>query len=181
MKRVIVSALMIILLCACAGQENAEENFNEWREQISGVDVSATVTVTQEKLAAQYELGCAYSPEECSVEILSPESLRGVTASQKGEDTQLEYDGLILSLGEIDGVSPVNALQKLVDTIRLGYVELCYTEPSGDAQLLVVQFAPEGDTTVRLWLSEDMVPISADFESDGIAGIKLSINEWNKK
>ncbi len=64
------------------------------------------VTLSQGDLAASYELQCSYTPEACSVEILSPELIRASTASRRDGQTRLEFDGLILDLGEQDGSAP---------------------------------------------------------------------------
>jgi hypothetical protein len=181
MKRAVLSVLMTALLCACSSSEKLEKDFEEWRGALDGkVSITARLTVSQDELVSGYELQYTETDEGCSVELLSPESIRGVTASKKGDDTQLEYDGLILSLGDFGGVSPVNAMPMLMETLRKGYVELCYTEEYDSEELLCVQFAPENGMTVRLWLSEGGTPQCAELEAEDIAGIKIAITDWNK-
>lgn len=179
MKRAILPALMIALLCACSSAEKQEEEFDAWRQTLNAASAMALVTISQDGLAAEYELKCDWTPEESRVEVLAPEVIAGVTASRSGADTRLEYDGLILSLGQLGEISPVSALPALMDTIRTGYVELCYTEHAEDGDLLAVEFSPENGLIVRLWLDEDMVPVCADFSADGIAEIKITVSDWS--
>jgi len=179
MKRAILPALMIALLCACSSPEELEENFNHWRHEVENVSLRAQVTISHDEHVGEYELGCDYSPEETVIEILAPENLKGIKATKRGEDTQLEYDDLIVSLGEVDGITPATAVPMLLDTIREGYVDMCYTEKANDDELLAVQFSPENGVTIHLWLTNDNVPLSAEFESDSQAGIKIAITDWN--
>jgi len=173
-------ALMMTLLAGCASPEETKDEFNAWRQTIENVDCTALVTLSQGKLAAAYELKCSYTPETCTVEILAPERIRGVTASRGGGQTRLEYDGLILDLGEQDSVSPISALPALIELLRTGYVDRVAEEPDGKTALLAVQFAPVENTVVRLWLKNDHTPVRADFVgTDGLAGIKIEITDWN--
>ncbi|MGE4354460.1 MAG: hypothetical protein AB7D36_10315 [Oscillospiraceae bacterium] len=180
MKRAILPALMIALLCACGSTGETETKFTQWREDISSVELCAVVTTTQGDSAAEYELSCSYSPETCTVEIIAPESLAGVTASRSGDETELEYDGLILSLGAMDGITPINALPELLDAIINGHLELSYEEPDGDDTLIAAELTLGDTVTVRLWLEpEQMTPLRAAFESDGNGDIKAEITKWN--
>lgn len=180
MKRVIIPALMLSLLCACGGHsEGTDTEFQNWANTVQSVGCAATVTMTQNEETAEFELNCEYTEDESSVNILAPESLTGISASRKDSETQLEYDGLILSLGELGGVTPASALPVLIDTIRSGHVQLCYTEYSDDVELLVAQIIAAEDLTAHVWLHrETMTPLRAEFESDGVVGIKLVITDW---
>ena len=180
MKRAILPALMIVLLSACVTKGATEADFKQWRDSINSVDLCATVTITQGDSAADYDLSCSYSPESCILEIISPETLAGVTASRSAKETQIEYDGLILSLGEMDGVSPINALPQLIDAIIEGHLEMCYLESVDEEKLIAAQLTIGDATTVHLWLEpESMTPVRAEFESGGNADIKAIITQWN--
>ena len=179
MKRTALPVVAILLLCACSSSEKLEADFDSWRAGVENVSVAAVVTVSQDELASEYKLQCTYTPEKTVVEILTPEELKGITATRTDSDTQLEFDDLILSLGEVNGLSPVNALPRLVDTIRNGYLSVCYTEKYDNITLLAAEFAPEDEVSIRVWLNEDKVPIRADFVSDTYAGIKIEITDWN--
>ena len=179
MKRGILFILMIGLLCACAPSEKQEEEFCHWRQTLNAVSVTAEVSICQNKQAGTYTLQCDWTPEESHVEVLSPEAIAGVTASRTNENTQLEYDGLLLSLGELSGITPVSAVPELLDRICSGYIELCYTEAADRGSITAVQFVEEQGITLRLWMDSNMCPIRADFTQDKNAEIAISITEWN--
>ena len=178
MKRGILFILMIGLLCACAPSEKQKEEFCQWRQTLNTVSVTAEVSICQKEQAGTYTLQCAWTPEESYVEVLSPEAIAGVAASRTSKNTQLEYDGLMLSLGDLSGITPVNAIPELLDRICSGYIELCYTEDA-DGSITAVQFAEEQGITLRLWLDSNMCPIRADFTQDKNAEITISITKWN--
>jgi len=179
MKKTVLPVFAILLLCACSSSEKLEENFESWRTGLEKVSATAVVTISVGEQASEYELKCDYNPEKTVVEIISPENLKGVAATRGEKDTQLEFDGLILELGEINGISPVNTLPHLIDTLRKGYVSGCSTEKYGDDVLLSVEFSPQAGVGVRVWLNEDNIPVRADFVSDTYAGIKIEITDWN--
>ena len=179
MKRAILPILMMALLCACGSTGGQKEKFESWRQELDSVSVTALVTISQEQQTASYELRCDWTPESSRVEVLSPETIAGVTASRTGGDTRLEYDGLILGLGELGDISPVSALPELLDAIHGGYAELCYEETMGDEKGMGVQFSPDNGVTVRLWLDKQMRPVHADFSQDGSADITVSVTDWS--
>ena len=66
----------------------------------------------------------------------------------------------------------------LADTIRNGYIDQCYKEKQNGEELIALQFAPDDDIVLHLWLNSQMVPIVAEFEQNGMAVIKINITDW---
>ena len=176
MRRAVLSVLTIILLCSCAGEsDDCEKRFSEWRGGVQNVSCTAQLTMSHGDMAADFELQCTYTPEECSVEILEPELIAGVRASRGPAGESIEFDGLILGIGDTDTLSPMSALPQLCDAIRLGHVLRCWEEEDG---LTAVHLSEEDGVTLHLWLDENMTPVRADFEYGGEAVIKLAISDW---
>lgn len=179
MKKLSLTVLIMFMLCGCSSADKQMENFESWRQGVDEVSFTAVVTVSNGDMAAEYELECSCAPEETKVEIISPEKLKGITASVSEDENRLEFDGLVLDLGELDGVSPIGALPAMVEAIRNGYVESCYNEKIDGKPLTVFQFSPVGELVLHLWLDEYYVPQRAHFECGTSDGISIEIKNWN--
>ena len=174
-RAAVLLAPMMLLLCACSGENGAAARFAQWRAGVENVQFTAEAALSDGDYAAGYELSCDYTPDGCSVEILAPEIIAGVTASRSAAGAEIEYDWLILSLGSAGGVSPMNAMPMLADAVRGGHVINCWEEDGG---VTAVQLSGVDDIVVHLWLDGEMTPVRADIEYDGEAAVKLAITEW---
>lgn len=181
MKKLLLSALMIASLCGCSQQEVSEETeFEQWRSTVLNVQCAAIVTVSQENTVAQYEQSCEYEQGVCSVMITAPENIAGIHASRTGADTQIEYDGLLLSLGEVGAMTAINAIPTVIDGIVGAHLELCYNENDGETELICAVLGLDDENKIQVWLdAESLCPTYAELLQNGRAGIKLEFTKWD--
>ena len=193
MRRILSCVLMMILpLCACtaAKQENPRQlaaavrseylAMTSWRTR---ADISALYgdVVFEFSVEAQGEQG-----GESSVTVTAPESVAGITARIRKGEALLEYDGLGLSLGELDdsGLTPVSALPALLKCLKEGYIADCAWSEAADGRVLLLQCRdPRSDggagTGFDLYLDPvSHVPLRAEVSRDGVLVLAIKFDEF---
>lgn len=106
-----------------------------------------------------FEMDVTAGEEELLMTLTAPETLAGITARLEGEQGFLDYDGLQVETGPLDGeeLSPMTALPALLEAARRGYITGASLQEEG---LLRVDIgsreeAPGTGQEFVLWLDPD--------------------------
>ena len=188
MRQAIALVLMIaLLLTGCSAASGDTERFAAFRGTVAAAgEISARAVVVADfgDKVHSYTLQYTQNADGVRVEILEPELLRGITARVDGADTHLEFDGLILDTGELDGdgLTPMSALPAIVESIRSGHVESNWREKDGDNVSLVFEVMITDETSQNLWLDAgSMLPQKAELLSGGRVVITCQFQAWSAK
>ena len=139
MRKCVICVLMTTLLlagCGTAGVSEAEELALTIRGEYLAMDrcaVQAAVTADYGQRVYQYEMAVSVNGEETSLTLSAPETVAGLTARLSGEENLLEFDGVSVETGPLDGdgLTPVSALPALLEAARSGYITACALEEEG--------------------------------------------------
>lgn len=183
MRRAFLLAPMIslVLLSACGVSQPDEDSFRQWREDFLSAEtrvIEAEVTALSEESETIFLLRLESAEGEDKVEILAPEALAGVSARISEEDSELSYDGAVLSLGgdAAQRISPMMALPMLMDFLRSGHYEGAWSEELGGEQARVTELEDEQGRRLLLFQQEDnMQPRFVSIESGGKTELKIQI------
>ena len=125
MRRLLLCVpMMILLLAGCGlgvqGTDPAEELALLIRAEYLGqMTWSAQVEVTADygQRVYQYGLKASWDGEETVLTLTEPETVAGISARLKEGESLLEYDGLILETGPLDGegLTAVSAVPALME------------------------------------------------------------------
>ena len=184
--------LSLLLLPSCGGMEEqnqAEELALTIRgEYLALESLSASVDVTADYGARVYDfaLTAAVSGEETVLTLTEPEWAAGLTARITGEEGKLEYDGLILETGPLDGedLSPMSALPELLEAARSGYMARCVLEEGEEGPALRVDCAdpdqkPGEGREISLWFHPDTHALErGEITVDGARVIQCTLTEF---
>ena len=162
MRKGLICVLMTTLLlagCGGAGVSEAEELALTIRGEYLSMEncaVQAAVTADYGQRVYEYQLTAAVTGEETVLTLTAPETVAGLTARITGEENRLEFDGVSVETGPLDGqgLSPVSSIPALLESARSGYITACALEEDG-AVLRVDCGSPEGapgsGTETVLW------------------------------
>ena len=139
MRKCVICVLMTTLLlagCGPAGVSEAEELALTVRGEYLAMEncaLQVSVTADYGQRVYQYEMAMAVNGEETTLALSAPETVAGLTARMTGEENMLEFDGVSVETGPLDGdgLTPVSALPALLETARSGYITACALEEEG--------------------------------------------------
>ena len=189
-----VPMMTLVLLTACGGTaagDPAEELALEIRGEYLAMErCAAEVEVTADYGQRVYEflLSAAVDGEETILTLREPEVAAGITARINDEGGVLEYDGLALETGSLDGegLSPVTALPALLTAARSEYMAECTLERIGESELLRVRCADPEDPPgigreTTLWFDpETHVLTQGEISVDGYRVIQCRLTGFTR-
>jgi outer membrane lipoprotein-sorting protein len=113
-------------LASCARRETltATDDIADYYAKLESASTQATVTADFGDRVIDFTLRYDYLRDGVStVEILSPEEVRGIKATIEAGRTELTYDGLILETGPLPGtgLTPADALHAMLRVWGSGY------------------------------------------------------------
>lgn len=176
-------ALMISLLTlwGCQSPRQLEQEFEDWRlsfSQDKELGIDARVSWSEGGGVSEYQLAYRLSPEEETVEILSPELIAKVKAHMEGEEPRLSYDGVILDAGGGDVLSPMTALPLFNDFITEGHTEGVWTEEKDGRELLAAELELADGSKMTLWLDgEGPSPLYAEIRQNAAVSAAILIED----
>ncbi len=182
MRQVIVPVLMMIfLLSGCGEDARLQKEFDEARDKLLAAEsVSFTADVTAELADSVFDctLVCSKAGEETVVELIKPENIAGIKARISEGQTEIEYDSLILALGDpLKGeISPLSAMPMLMDALLEGHAVRLWTERANEREMVVAQVYISENDYAKLWFErENYAFVHAELVSGGRAVVKCEI------
>ena len=189
-----VPMMTFLLLTACGGGGQGGSEAEQPALLIRGeylemTSCSATAEVTADygQRVYQYTMEVAVSGEETVLNLTAPETVAGITAWLKEKNGLLEYDGVVVETGPMDGegLNPVSSIPALLEEAKSGYIRACSLEEDGT--LLRVDCGdPEGEPgkgrEVTLWFEAATHALSrGEVKLDGFRAILCQFQEFTKE
>lgn len=168
-RKLCVLMMTALLLTGCGkdgGGGRAEEMALAIRTEyiaMTSCAASAQITADYGRRVYQYTVAASVKEGETLITVKEPELAAGVTARIGPEqDSRLEYEGLILETGPLDGggLTAVSALPALLEGARSGFIADCTLEELDGRQTLRIRCAePDQEsgtgTETTLWFDAD--------------------------
>lgn len=183
MRKTIVSALMmtLLLLHGCGEREaRLEKSFEALRTavtQAQSISFTAELTADWGDTAADYTLDVTYDGQQTVQQIRAPALLAGIKATALRGQTAVDYDGVILGAGPLDGegLTPMSAVPVVLDALASAYVELLWWDADAVAARLYV-----GENAVAtVWLEADTLALTAaEIATEGRTVMTCRITDW---
>ena len=174
MRKLACSALMILCLVLAGCSSTKEQKFETARNRLtaSGVSMTAQVLADFGETVEEYVLDYSYDGETWTALVTAPEFAAGVTARITEDASELEYDGAILSTGDLTdgGIVPISAVPMIWETLKTGTVDSVWFEEN----LLTATMIYDDSISMTIWINEQYEPVAATLAEDGI--VKATCN-----
>lgn len=171
----LITGAMLFALAACGRSAGASLSaLRASLEDAASVTVTASVSSVTGGRAREYTLECKSEGGKYALSVLAPAEIAGVSASYDGSVSQLEFDGLILPCGGIEGLSPLTALPELLEALKSGYETLSWEE--GESTL--VSLETDGAAGVTVELDSSGLPVGAEFTVSGESAAVCEITQF---
>jgi len=179
-------ALMISLvtLTGCfPARESDREYFESYRASIDDISMTAELRADYGETIADFTLQYSEGDDSRRVDVLEPQLIYGVGVTISKDDSTLEYDGIILSVGELDqdGTTPITVMPALADALRKWHLSDLRIEEHDNTRFLKAELSDMNHTTATFLFNEDMIPVSAELSISGRVAAYCKIISWDMK
>ena len=180
MKRLCLCLLCLALLLSGCGRDREAERREEYAEELGAqrnLRFTADVRAEYPDKTVSYRLSYAEDDEGCTIGVLEPEEIGGVSVHLGADGAQMRFEEISLDTGPLDryGLSPLSALPALTRALREGHLESHWTE----GELTVWELVADDHLTVQVWLNEALVPQHAELISEGRVNVFLELSDWS--
>ena len=140
----ILTITLCLTLTCCSGEggSQAEQLALDIRGSylaMEGCDGSLEVTADYGQRVYHYAMDLTWQREgEWVLTLTAPENIAGITARLAAGSAALEYDGMRVETGPLsaDGLSPLEGVPLLLETVQSGYIAACGLESWDGTQVL---------------------------------------------
>lgn len=163
-RRILGTALFILLLCGCSAVSHPEDKAAEVKEVYTAandIQLETDIISNLDEETISYRIGYAYHKQDngnatAQMTVLAPESIAGIEAQITGEDFLFTYEGTELETAMPDrkGLTPADVTTYLLYTLMHEVPQQVWTEEN----LLVLRYETkeEAGTVVRdIYLQPD--------------------------
>lgn len=174
----------VLLLSGCAGKGFDPQQL---RTFYSGqwVDAAAQIT-THDGFFAEYELSFSEGEDGARVEVLAPDSVKGISARLSSDGLQIGFEDLQLDAlsPETFGFSPIDALPGFLHDLRERTPDNFAAEGSKDAPLLTLEYSDRlsdgTETLKRLTLdAQTMALTGGELYLEGQLILSVQVKEFS--
>jgi len=181
MKKLLVLFSLMCLLLASCGIDRAQESYDRFSEKLNeseNLTFIAALRSEYDNKTVEFSVRYTSDSEGCSVTVIKPELISGISARVKKGESELQFDDIILDTGELTnfGLSPMSALPMMMDGIRNGYADSVWEE-NGE---IVAHIEATDDLSIQLRLDKyTLTPICAELISGEKVKVFVNIDNWN--
>lgn len=185
-----ITLCLTLTCCGGEGGNQAEQLALDIRGEylaMEGCTASLDVTADYGQRVYQYGVDLAWQREgACVLTITAPENVAGVTARLEKDGSFLEYDGVQVETGSLDsdGMSPVEGIPLLLETIQTGYIAECGMETLEDGEVLRVvcrdpETAPGVGREYSLWFDPGThALLRGELAQDGYTVLQCAFSDF---
>ena len=182
MKRLYLPLMLAlcVLMTSCA-KSSAADKVTEFVGTLHAADkLSFTAKLRSEygNKTVGFELEFSSDSEGCTVTVLEPKLISGISAHIAAGETSLHFDDLILDTGELDkfGLTPMSALPMLIDALKNGSCDSTWEE-NGE---IIAHLTATDTLSVQIRFDKyTMTPTHAELISEGMVKVFVDFERWN--
>lgn len=181
MKRICLCMLLLasLLLCGCGSKSDEKLliGFSADLNERSDLSFVSKLRCEYDDRSVSFTLQYKQNERGCSIGVLQPEEIEGLSVELDENGSVLRYDELFIDTGDLDcfGLSPLSALPMLADALREPFVDAVRHEGSE----LVYTLVPADDISIDVWFNaDDMIPLHAELASGGRVRVFCDLESW---
>ena len=182
MKKLLVlfSSVMCLCLASCGGNK-AQESFDSFCERLresEKVSFNASLRSEYDDKTVEFAVRYSSDSEGCSVTVIKPDLISGISAHIRKGESELRFDDMILDTGELTdfGLTPMSALPMLIDGVKEGFSDSVWEE-NGE---IAAHIEATDELSLQLRLDKySLTPLSAELISGEQVKVFVNISDWN--
>ena len=177
--------LLPMLLTACGAGNGAGQNIQQQYAAVATAEMEATVVAHMTEENREFTLQCTYDAQNgATTTILSPDELKGVSASITADGLKVTYNGTALSAGDLEEVCPANCLPWLLESLANGYLcsEGIEDMAGHSCHRLALETAATDGTKIlcTAWIDQEtLLPLYAEFAADDTTILTVTMQSFS--
>ena len=155
------------MLTACGSTKQQRlESVRTRLAEAQEIAMTAQVQADFGETIERYTLEYSYDGTCWTALVTQPEFVSGVTARITEDASELEYDGAILTTGDLigNGIVPISAVPLMHETLQQGMTDCVWEE----GELLAGTFIYDDAISVSVWFDAEGFPTAAELAENGI-------------
>ena len=180
MKRILAAGLVMLLLTGCNQQTVQEPMKLRTKLYEKACSFRAVVDADYGEVIYQFAMDCqADTAGNLKFQVVTPESISGITGTISEEKGNLTFDEKILAFPVISEgqVTPVTAPWHLLHTLRSGYIAGCGQDENYTRVMLDDSFS-ENPLHLDCWLDQDENPVRGEILYKGRRILTVHIEKF---
>ena len=178
MRKLICSALMIQCLVLTACGSTVEHRVNSYCDRMTQAEefrLTANVQADFGKTIEEYTLEYVFDGEQWTVYVVQPHFVSGITARITKDASELEYDGAILTTGDLTGkgIVPISALPLIHEALSIGMIDCVWAEND----MVAGTYIYDDDISVSIWFDKQGNPVAAELMECGAVKAKCVLED----
>ena len=164
----------MLTACGSTTQKRLEsycERFAESQSMTMTAKLQADFGETLENYMLQY----SFDGQQWQVLVTEPDFVSGITARITKDTSELEYDGVILSTGDLtgNGIVPISAIPFVHETVSVGMLDCVWEENDKVAATYIYDDA----VSVSVWFDGAGMLTAAELAENGIVKAKCLLED----
>ena len=183
MKKLAVTALMLLFLCGCGAGEGNLDRAMGLRAKLLGCSqcsFDASITADYGDELHTFSMSCTGDRNgDLQFTVTAPESIAGITGKFEGQKGMLTFDDFALEFPRLtdDQITPISGPWILLRTLLGGYLTAC--GPDGENLLVTINDSYGEDAlTLDVWLDAENTPIRGEILHDGRRIVTMDIENF---
>ena len=183
MKRVSLIFLIFLFITGCKNSTDKMDQIMEFRTEIlqaPSYTFTAEITADYAERLCTFKMRCEGDQTGCiSFEIVSPESIAGITGMLSADEGKLTFDDhvLLFSLMADGRISPVSAPWVMMRALRSGYINGC-GEEGGELLVHIDDTYEENALQVIIRVDSNDRPTSAEIFNMGSRILTILVEDF---
>ncbi|MBR5381888.1 MAG: hypothetical protein IK136_04635 [Oscillospiraceae bacterium] len=169
----ITAAAILLSSCAVGGNtESAAQAVRRTFSEAESVRMNMTLTADYGEKVYEFKVRWTGTEENGRLEVLSPESVAGLTAVLDERGGRLIYDGAAFETGGLfgDGLSPAEAAPLMLGAWKSGYAVERSSESVDGEKTAALTYELSGGDRLKTWFdAETLLPLRAEITENGFA------------
>ncbi len=187
MKKLALALMLLILLTACGQKEGeSSEDIRDYYRSLEHIEMTVTQRTDFGDRVLDFEVLYKWQKDgACTIETLSPQAIRGLTATLRDDGATLAFDQTIVELGALPGtgLSPLEALPLMIGQWSDGYVSSSGREKLAEQPCLRYTYKTTWNETAleqTVWFAQDSrAPVLAELAADGQVIVRCTFSGVN--
>lgn len=183
MKRLCLLIVFVFILTGCVLQDAEMNRVISLRDKLTegnGCEFQAEITADYGDKIHTFSLKCVTDVlGDMRFEVLSPETISGITGIITEQDGKLTFDDQVLLFETIadDQLTPVSAPWMLIRTLRCGYIRSCGSD-GDNLRIQIDDSYAQNNIQLEVWVDETLNPVRGEILWKGRRILSIDVTDF---